>query len=255
MHARSEPSVVPTPDRTGASSPLERLWSRYHKRPTRALRNRLVEQYQAHVLGIARRFALRLPPSVDRGDLETAASFGLIAAIEGFDPTRGVAFEAYCERRVRGALLDELRNQDWMPRPMRARVEELRRVREQLRAQLEREPLDTDLAQALELSLEQFDQLFGPGSRATPNPGQAMHLEVVEDPRSVMEEALESEELYRLVYARLSRIESRIVHLRYWEERSLREIGVLLAMSESQVCKIHLRVLERLKLRISEQDI
>jgi len=239
---------------TSAGSPVEselaRLWMRYRARPSRRVRNRLVELYQPHALSYARRFAARLPQHVDRGDLETAASFGLIAAIEAFDPARGISFEAYCDLRVRGALLDELRNLDWMPRLVRARSEELRRLRESLRAQLEREPTDADLAQALGLSLEEFDEGFSSIARQSCAP-DAEQLDVLVDPRSDPRSepgtVLEQDELYRLVYARLSRLESRIVHLRYWEERSLREIGTRLSMSESQVCKIHQRVLERLK--------
>lgn len=225
---------------------VTRLWALYRSKPSQLRRNRLVEHYRPHALAYARRFAVRLPQSVDRGDLETAASFGLIAAIEGFDPSRGISFETYCDLRVRGALLDELRSQDWMPRLLRARSEELRRVREQLRAHLEREPTDADLAQALGCSLEEFDADFGAALRRRGGM-EGEDLEVLADPRGSERDALEQDELYRLVYARLSRVESRIVHLRYWEERSLREIGAALSMSESQVCKIHQRVLERLK--------
>ena len=102
---------------------VDRLWAAYRRSPTDAARNRLVEAYQPLVREVVRRFAYRLPRSVERGDLDTAANFGLISAIEGFDPSRGVRFESYCELRVKGALLDELRNQDWLPRPWRTRIE------------------------------------------------------------------------------------------------------------------------------------
>ncbi len=229
-----------------SAAELARLWKQYHARPSQLRRNRLVEHYRPHALAYARRFAARLPQNVDRGDLDTAASFGLIAAIEGFDPARGTCFEAYCDLRVRGALLDELRNLDWMPRLLRARTEELRRVRESLRSRLQREPGDADLAAALGLSLEQFDAEFAgallPGSAAG-----GEDLEGLADPRQIEGGVLEQDELYRLVYARLSRLESRLVHLRYWEGRSLREIGAALSISESQVCKLHQRILARLK--------
>ena len=87
---------------------VDALWASYRRRPGDASRNRLVEAYQPLVKEVVRRFAGRLPRIVDRGDLETAANVGLIGAIEGFDPARGVRFEAYCELRVKGALLDEL---------------------------------------------------------------------------------------------------------------------------------------------------
>jgi DNA-directed RNA polymerase sigma subunit (sigma70/sigma32) len=94
----------------------EGLWAVYREDRSDEHRNSLVEHYQPLIKEIARRFAARLPRSVDRGDLATASSFGLMSAIGGFDPERGVRFESYCELRVKGALLDELRTQDWLPR-------------------------------------------------------------------------------------------------------------------------------------------
>src|SRR5206468_4274055 len=99
------PAGTPRGSRRRSPAPLERLWAAYRRRPTDASRNRLVEAYQPLAREIVRRFGFRLPRSVDRGDLDTAANFGLISAIHGFDPLRGVRFESYCELRVKGALL------------------------------------------------------------------------------------------------------------------------------------------------------
>jgi RNA polymerase sigma factor for flagellar operon FliA len=216
-----------------------------------------VEAYQALVREVVRRFAYRLPRSVERGDLDTAANFGLISAIEAFDPTRGVRFESYCELRVKGSLLDELRNQDWLPRPWRTRIELHKRVSERLRSERNREPTDEEVAGEMQMPLEDFRQVFGvglpgapTGSMPTGESGEdsAPGLDVVEDTHAdVPGEKLTREEILRLVTQRLSVQEYRIVYLKYWEELSMREIGEIMHLSESRVCKVHARLLERLK--------
>ncbi|MBK7641636.1 MAG: sigma-70 family RNA polymerase sigma factor [Planctomycetes bacterium] len=248
--------------RSTRASTIDTLWRTYERKPGDESRNRLVEHYQPLVSDIVRRFAARLPRLIDRGDLDTAANFGLIAAIEGFDPARGVRFETYCERRVRGALLDELRSQDWLSRPFRWRLEQMRRVSEDLRSRLGREPSEAEIAQEL-----------GPlEARRAPIPGMSSGfsspvlsghaddsgedsmagLDVLADPDSdAPRERLGSDDLYRLVAQKLTVQEYQIVYLRYWEDLSLREIGEVLHLSESRVCKIHTRLLERLKERLA----
>jgi RNA polymerase sigma factor for flagellar operon FliA len=238
---------------------LDRAWRAYARRGDDASRNRLVEAYQPLLADIVRRFASRLPRNVDRGDLDTAANFGLMSAIEGFDPERGVRFETYCELRVKGALLDELRNLDWLSRPCRARFEQHKRVCERLRAENGRDPDDEEIARGMEMPLELYRQLFSVGLPGAPGvavgaspaaegddapPG----LEVVPDTHSdAPGDKLSRDELLRLVAQKLTVQEYRIVYLKYWEELSMREIGELMRLSESRVCKIHTRLLERLQ--------
>ena len=246
--------------------PLESLWESYRKRPEDSARNRLVEAYQPLVREVVRRFGYRLPRSVERGDLDTAANFGLMSAIEGFDPSRGVRFESYCELRVKGALLDELRNQDWLPRPWRTRIELQKRTCERLRAQKDREPTDEEVAREMELPLDEYRQIFGVGlpglpvgsmSNGEPGEDAVPGLEVLEDTHGdAPGEKLTREEILRLVTQRLSVQEYRIVYLKYWEELSMREIGELMRLSESRVCKVHARLLDRLKdrFRVDAED-
>lgn len=245
---------------------LERLWAAHAASPTDDTRNRLVEAYQSFAQEIVRRFAYRLPRSVDRGDLSTAANVGLMSAISGFDPERGVRFESYCEVRIKGALLDELRTQDWLPRPWRQRLELQKRTLEALRAEHGREPADEDVAQAMGLSHETYVQVFGTGlpgvaTGSMPQGDDAESsgsgLEVVPDTSSDPPgEKLTREELLQLVAQRLTEQEYRIVYLKYWEELPMREIGQLTGLSESRVCKIHARLLERLKdrFRVNLED-
>jgi RNA polymerase sigma factor FliA len=236
------------------ASPIEALWRAYERAPGDANRNRLVEHYQPLVREIVRRCSARLPRLIDRGDLDTAANFGLIGAIAGFDRARGVRFEVYCEHRVRGAVLDELRNQDWLSRPVRGRLEQLRRVSEELRARLGREPSEAELAQELGPGQglpAEFGSPLVTGRGAQGEEAQS-ELEVLADPDSeAPRERLGSDDLYRLVAQRLTVQEYQIVYLRYWEDLPLREIGEVLHLSESRVCKIHARLLERLKERLA----
>jgi RNA polymerase sigma factor for flagellar operon FliA len=239
------------------------LWRAYWKSPTDERRNRLVESYQGLVGEVVHRFAQRLPRSVDRGDLGTAANVGLMAAVASYDPTRRVRFETYAEMRIRGAVLDELRTQDWLPRPWRTRLDLQKRTLESLRAELGREPTDPEVASAMELSFEEYELFFGtalPGAPtgsmpAVPNGEEcASRLEGVVDTRSDQPgEELTRSELLRLLAQRMSEQEYRIVYLKYWEDLSMREIGELAGISESRVCKIHARLIERLKDRFRAQ--
>jgi len=258
----SEPRP-PRPERDPAQRDRDRvqadLWRAYRRRPGSTQRNRLVESYRPYVLDIVRRFAQRLPRTVELSDLETAGSVGLMSAVESFDPERGVRFEAYCELRVKGALLDELRQQDWLPRPWRSRLERHKRAVERLRAEHSGEPTEEDLARELDMTLLAYRRFFGsamPGAPTGSHSGSSdedgFSLDVVPDTQSEAPgERLTREDLLRLVAQKLTEQEYRIVYLRYWEELSMREIGQIENLSESRVCKIHSRLIERLKDRFA----
>ncbi len=248
------------------NSSVDSLWTGYRRNPSDATRNLLVEAYQTLVREVVRRFAYRLPRSVERGDLDTAANFGLISAIEAFDPTRGVRFESYCELRVKGSLLDELRNLDWLPRPWRTRIEQHKRVSERLRSERNREPTDEEVASDMGMPLEDYRQVFGvglPGAPVGSMPSEESGedsvpwLDILEDTHGDPPgERLTREEILRLVTQKLCVQEYRIVYLKYWEELSMREIGELMNLSESRVCKVHARLLDRLKdrFRVNARD-
>jgi RNA polymerase sigma factor for flagellar operon FliA len=258
---QAKTACAPAPKRRGSTAPateIDRLWAAFkRRREDDQLRNRLVEAYQPFVRDIVRRFANRLPKSVDRGDLEIAANVGLMAAIASFDSSRGVRFESYCELRVKGALLDELRTQDWLPRPWRHRLEQRKRVREMLRARWNREPVDEELARAMGMQISEYQHVFGSGLLSAPSggvfPGQAEReelggLDIVADTNSdAPGDKLSRDELLHLVAQRLTDQEYRIVYLKYWEELPMREIGMLAGLSESRVCKIHAKLIDRLK--------
>ncbi len=236
---------------------LELLWAAYREDPCDRNRNALVEAYRPLAREIARHFAMKLPRSVDRGDLTTAADVGLMAAVAGFDPERGVRFESYCELRVKGALLDELRTQDWLPRPWRQKLEHQKRAIEDLRTRNGRDPADDEVAEELDMSLEEYLATFGtalPGvstgrmGAEEGRDGAPATLDVVPDTsQDAPADVLTREEILRLAAQRLSDQEYRILYLRYWEGLAMREIGELTGLSESRVCKVHARLIERLR--------
>lgn len=242
---------------SAAALDLAALWRTYRENACDATRNSLVEAYQSFARDVTRRFASRLPRSVDRGDLETAASVGLMAAVAGFDPDRGVRFESYCELRVKGALLDELRTQDWLPRPWRHRLELQKRALERLRSVLGREPNDQEVAAEMEMELTEYQLIFGVGLPGVPAGGMPLDdasddsplsLDVVPDTNSdAPGDRITRSELFSLITQRLTEQEYRILYLRYWEGMAMREIGELMKISESRVCKIHARLIDRLK--------
>src|ERR671933_2333997 len=137
---------------------VQQLWRDYRAHPTIELRNQLVELYLPLVKYNAERIWSRLPEGVDLDDLISAGVFGLMDAIDAFDLERGVKFETYCVPRIRGAMLDELRTMDWVPRLVRSKASKMEEARKSLEAALGRPPRPEELAERLSMSLEQLDE-------------------------------------------------------------------------------------------------
>src|SRR5471032_2524659 len=140
---------------------VQQLWHDYRAHPTIDLRNQLVELYLPLVKYNAERIWARLPEGVDLDDLISAGVFGLMDAIDAFDLERGVKFETYCVPRIRGAMLDELRTMDWVPRLVRSKHTKVEEVRKSMEAELGRPPSDAEIAKKMGLPMEQIEQLVG----------------------------------------------------------------------------------------------
>src|SRR5262249_49186122 len=140
---------------------VQQLWQSYRACPTNELRNQLVERYLPLVKYNAERIWARLPDGVELDDLISAGVFGLMDAIEAFDLERGVKFETYCVPRIRGAMLDELRTMDWVPRLVRSKASKMEEARKSLEAHLGRPPRPEELAVKLGVPMEQLDHLIG----------------------------------------------------------------------------------------------
>lgn len=225
----------------------------------------MIESYRGFVREVARRLTAKLPRHIEFDDLEVAGIFGLIDAIQHFDPARGVRFETYCEMRVRGAILDELRSQDWLPRQFRSRMARREQVVDSLRMGLGREPTDDEVAQQIGIPLAEYRAVYGNLLDGAPPIASRWEdlagagnsdsgFEGIEDPKpgSAIEE-IELRESFALVSSEFSAQERRIVELRYFQELGLREIGGLLGLSESRVHKIHAALIERLKRRFASR--
>src|ERR1700733_8020820 len=137
------------------------LWREFKEHPTTELRNHLVERYLPLVKYNAERIWQRLPEGVDLDDLISAGVFGLMDAIDAFDLSRGVKFETYCVPRIRGAMLDELRTMDWVPRLVRSKASKMEEARKSLEAELGRPPRPDEMSQRLGVTLEEFHKMLG----------------------------------------------------------------------------------------------
>jgi len=160
-------------------TPAHDLWAAYRSAPCRRTRDGLAVHYRPLVRSVAHRTAQRLPDHVDAADLVQSGVFGLLEAIDRFDPDRCARFESYAVPRIRGAVLDELRAQDWVPRTIRLRVREAERVREQLAMHLRRTASEREVADALGMPLRElrsntaaraYPEYDRPGRFAATNP-------------------------------------------------------------------------------------
>ena len=254
----STPVLPPADGSAPVDEPLDEQWTEYLAAPTREARDRLVVRYTPLVRVVAHRVLVGLPTHVDHADLTQSGIFGLIDAIERFDPSRCPRFESFAVQRIRGAILDELRAQDWVPRTVRGRVRELERAQERLERQLQRAATDREIAAEMHLpvrevqglirqvqvvSVEALDEISG---------GVAdLFTDAAPDPMSVVQ-ARETMRQLNAAVAGLGERDRTVVQLYYLENRTLAEIGRLLGVTESRVCQLHARLVERLRGRLDE---
>ena len=239
--------------------PVEELWAAYLTEPTRALRDRLVVHYTPLLRAVAHRLGSALPSYVDVADLVQCGVFGLIDAVERFDPERSPRFESYAVARIRGAILDELRAQDWVPRTVRGRVRELERAQERLEARLLRVATDGELADELGLPVHEVRtlgrqiQLISVEALEENSGGVSELLadDSAPDPMAVVQAAETLRQLATAV-AQLGERDRTVVRLYYLENRTLAEIGRMLGVTESRVCQLHTRLVGRLRGRLEE---
>ena len=238
---------------------VARWWKEFDRRRTKKVRNRLMEHYLPIVRYTAERLSAKLPEEVETDDLISAGIFGLLDAIKAFDLSRGVKFETYCAQRIRGAILDELRSMDWVPRLVRSRAHQVERARSSLEMELGRRPSDHEVAKKLRISLRDFRKLqrdaraVGVVSLSrkwfeTDNNRDVREIDVLEDKRSEDPfRHFQSKDVKEWVTRGLSRAERLIIILYYFEEMTMKEIGETLALSESRVSQMHSAILERLR--------
>lgn len=233
----------------------EDLLRRYRERGTRSLRDRVVERHRDVVESMAHGLATRLPRSVDAQDLVHAGMWGLMQAIAAYEPDRCDQFSAFMRIRVRGAMLDELRHLDFLPRLFRRRLRERAEVQSRLSMELERVPTETELAAALGITEEALLRRHEPLQRRASrgegdtevDPCEQLADDAVESPI----EAITRQELLAMIRRSLQPIEWKVLQLHYLEGMTGKQVARRLRLSASRICQIHGRVLERLKVRLA----
>jgi RNA polymerase sigma factor FliA len=243
------------------------LWNNFKRTGDRALRDRLILTYAPLVKYVAGRLGSGLPAHVEDDDLVSYGLLGLIGAIERFDPDRDIKFETYAIARIKGAIIDELRSMDWVPRSVRARARDIERAIADLERKLMRAPNDDEIASKLGVSEEEFQDSLLEISRSSiaaldelwigpSGTGDTVSLiDTIEDPQAPQpQQAIAQTELREALsesIARLPEREKLVVTLYYYEELTLREIGEVLGVTESRVSQLHTKAILRLKARLS----
>ena len=213
---------------------LRELWRRYKIEGDEKARERLVVAYSPLVKFIAGRMASGLPSHVEESDLISYGLLGLIGAIERFDTERGIKFETFAMARIRGAILDELRSLDWVPRSVRFRAHEIELAQTKLERELQRTPTEEEVADKLNMSEEEL---------------QSSLLEIANTSIYTLDEPRTDETVRQLTeaIASLPEREQLVVALYYYENLTLREIGEVLGVTESRVSQLHTKAVMRLK--------
>jgi RNA polymerase sigma factor for flagellar operon FliA len=245
---------------TKISEDILQTWLDFKQDQTdQSLRNRLIERYFPLVKYNAERVWAKLPEGVDLNDLISAGVFGLMDAIEAFDLERGVKFETYCVPRIRGAMLDELRTMDWVPRLVRSKASKLEAARKKVEAEVGRPPKDDEIAERMDLNPKEFDKLKADANAVglvslnkkwyeTDSYKDVREIDILqdikgEDPTTCIQKL----DLMKLVTKGLNRNERLIIILYYYEELTMKEIGSTLGLSESRVSQMHSSIVGRLK--------
>lgn len=259
------PSGAPRPDLPAGAAPCPpdepaaALWTAYRATPDRLTRDRLVLHYCALVRAVVHRTAVRLPAHVDVADLVQSGVFGLVEAIERYDPERCPRFESYAASRIRGAVLDELRAQDWVPRTVRLRARQAAHARDHLAVRLRRTATEREVADLLQVGPRELDATVPSRLvsmellRECTDGGGALNAfaDDAPDAAAAVQERETRRQLWQAV-AQLGERDRLVVHLYYMEQRTLAEIGRMLGVTESRVCQLHSRLVGRLRGALEE---
>ena len=245
---------------------VQSLWLEFRDTRDKAVRDRLILTYAPLVKYVAGRLGSGLPAHVDESDLTSYGLLGLIGAIERFDPTREIKFETYAISRIRGAIIDELRALDWVPRSVRSRARDIERAIAELEARLGRAPDDDEIAAKVGITVEELEGSLTDISRSSiaaldelwtvsgEGGDQVSLLDTIEDTGgSDPQDALSQTEMREALGDAISRLPEReklVVTLYYYEELTLREIGEVIGVTESRVSQLHTKAILRLKSRL-----
>lgn len=261
-------AVAPAPPAQPVDE-LTALWQEFKRSHAAEARERLILHYAPLVKYVASRVATGLPASVEQADLVSYGMFGLIDALEKFEPARGNKFETYAIPRIKGAIIDELRAMDWVPRSVRFKAREIERAYSDLESMLKRAPTEKEVAARLGFTLTELhevinqisfvsvlalDELLSVGSDRGE---QVSLLDTLADKGSDVSMGLEGQEMRGLLAAAINSLSERekiVVTLYYFEGLTLAEIGEILGVTESRVCQIHTKAVNQLRLQFVETE-
>jgi RNA polymerase sigma factor for flagellar operon FliA len=252
-----------TPGHDDPANAVSTLWQRLKEDFDAQAREALILQYSPLVKFVAGRVAAGLPRNVDQSDLVSYGVFGLIDAIDKFEPERGFKFETYAINRIKGSILDGLRSLDWVPRSVRSRAREVERSMSELEHRLQRTPSDEELAKHMDQDIESvqgtlaemsnlglvaLDELIGPDA------GSSLGDFIPDQTGVGPEAAFQADETRHILTDAINRLPDRerlVITLYYYEGLTLAEIGDVLGVTESRVCQIHAKSVLSLRNRMS----
>jgi RNA polymerase sigma factor for flagellar operon FliA len=248
---------------------LENLWREFKETGSKVAKDKLLVEYSHLVKYTTQRLAVNLPPYVDRDDLYSSGIMGLIKAVDTFEPERGLKFETYAGHKIRGAVLDELRALDWVPRSVRQKSRELQKVFTKLENRLGRSPYDDEVCEELGVSIGEYEQILAEVTPTTitsldemvgdqfSDSKEMRVIDQVEDPDSVNPlKELGFDEIKGILkgaIADLPEKERLVVALYHYEELTLKEIGAVLELTESRVSQIHSKAMMKLRSRLLQK--
>jgi RNA polymerase sigma factor for flagellar operon FliA len=253
-----------------AAVALDELWANFKESASLEAREQLIIHYSPLVKYVASRVATGLPANVEQADLVSYGIFGLIDALDKFDPSRQIKFETYAIPRIRGAIIDELRSLDWVPRSVRFKAREVEKAYAELEARLKRAPSDGEVAEHLGVSLPELHDIVTQISFVTvaaleevvstgADRGETLSLLdtladiAATDPASGLEGG-ETRAMLASAINSLTEREKIVITLYYFEGLTLAEIGEVLGVTESRVCQIHTKAVGQLRTNLRDQD-
>jgi RNA polymerase sigma factor for flagellar operon FliA len=256
------------PDAAAVDAALADLWRSFKDSGDQALRERLILHYSPLVKYVAGRVGVGLPPNIEQSDLVSYGIFGLIDAIEKFDISRAIKFETYAISRIKGAIIDELRAIDWIPRSVRYKAREVEKAYAALESRLHRTPTEAEVAAELGIALEELHAIFSQVSfvnvialdellNVGGDRGDKLSLvDTLEDTKAEDPVAVfETEETKYLLARAINTLPERekiVVTLYYYEGLTLAEIGQVLGVTESRICQMHTKAVLQLRGKLAE---
>ncbi|MBR3498270.1 MAG: FliA/WhiG family RNA polymerase sigma factor [Selenomonadaceae bacterium] len=248
-------------DSDAKAKDMTALWLKYRETKSVELRNEIAENYLPLVRIVCGRLAVSLPQHLDKDDLLSSGFFGLLDAIDRFDVTRNIKFETYAGVRIRGAMIDYLRSKDWVPVSMRQKIRRYEQTVCRLENELGRSATDEELAAALEISVEELQTLVNQCNSATVIPLEDYlktdTADVADTNPSHSTELFELKDTLAKAIERLPERERIVVSLYYYEEMTLKEISLVLHLTEARISQLHTKAIIRMRgyLAQSKEDL